>query len=136
MACFRPLLNDAGVTEQQWRVVRALLEQGPMEPRVIVEVCRISSPSLAGVLARMDELGLVSRKRIDHDQRRVLVSLTAKSRRLAQRMAPKIEAIYHSIEQCAGAEFIERLYASLDELIDSLGQTGPQPDDQTPRPRR
>jgi len=34
---FRPLLNDAGVTEQQWRVIRALLELGPMEPRHIGE---------------------------------------------------------------------------------------------------
>jgi sulfite reductase beta subunit-like hemoprotein len=51
MAQFRPILNAHGVTEQQWRIVRALLEQGPLEPRQIGEVCRISSPSLAGVLA-------------------------------------------------------------------------------------
>jgi hypothetical protein len=57
IANFRPALNAAGVTEQQWRIVRALLEQGPLEPRQIVGLCAISSPSLAGVLARMDDLG-------------------------------------------------------------------------------
>lgn len=114
------MLKEAGVTEQQWRGLRALLEQGPMEPRAIVEVCRISSPSLAGVLTRMDELGLVSRKRIAHDQRRVLISLTARSHALAQRLAPRIKAIYASIEECVGAEFIERLYANLDELLASM----------------
>ena len=33
MAEFRPLLNEHGLTEQQWRVIRALLHDGPLEPR-------------------------------------------------------------------------------------------------------
>ena len=80
---FRPLLNAHGITEQQWRIVRVLLEVGALEPREIGELCRLSSPSLAGVLARMEEIGLVSRKRLAHDQRRVRVSLTPRSRVLA-----------------------------------------------------
>ena len=86
IAHFRPLLNGAGVTEQQWRIVRTLLESGPLEPRQIVAATRISSPSLAGVLARMDELGLVARERMEGDQRRVRVSLTPKSRALAAKL--------------------------------------------------
>ena len=58
IARFRPILNAHGITEQQWRIVRALLDTGPLEPREIGELCRISSPSLAGVLSRMEELGL------------------------------------------------------------------------------
>jgi homoprotocatechuate degradation regulator HpaR len=119
---FRPILNAHGVTEQQWRIVRALLERGPLEPRQIGEVCRISSPSLAGVLARMDDLGLVQRERLEHDQRRVKVSLTAKSRALARRLAPQIEAVYQAIEEHIGSEFIQRFYATLDELINMLGE--------------
>ncbi len=117
---FRPLLNANGVTEQQWRIVRALSEQGPLEPREIGEACQISSPSLAGVLSRMDSLGLVTRQRIDHDQRRVLVSPTAKSKALARRMAPQIEEIYKGIEQTLGAEFTGQLYRSLDDLLARL----------------
>lgn len=121
MAQFRPILNAHGVTEQQWRIVRALLESGPLEPRQIVEVCRISSPSLAGVLARMDEQGLVQRERMENDLRRVRVSLTAKSRGLAARMAPGIEAAYAQIEQELGARAFERLLAQLDALMARLG---------------
>ena len=120
MARFRPILNAHGLTEQQWRIVRALLDAGPLEPREIGEVCRISSPSLAGVLARMDDLGLVVRKRLDHDARRLQVSLTPKSRGLAARMAPHIEASYAAIEAELGAEFIGRLYGALDELLGKL----------------
>ena len=121
IARFRPLLNANGVTEQQWRIVRALLERGPMEPREIVVTCQVSSPSLAGVLARMEDTGLVARERLDHDARRVMVSLTAKSRALAARLAPQVEAAYAGIEARVGAEFVQRLYDVLDELVATLG---------------
>lgn len=117
---FRPILNANGITEQQWRVARALHEHGALEPREIGEACQISSPSLAGVLARMDDLGLVTRKRLDHDQRRVLVSLTPKSRALAARMAPRIEHIYRQLESELGAELIGRCYRTLDQLLSGL----------------
>lgn len=121
IAHFRPILNAHGVTEQQWRIVRPLLEGGPLEPRQIGTRCRISSPSLAGVLARMDEMGLVRRERLALDQRRVRVSLTPRSRALAAAMAPQIEAVYTAMEAHLGGEFIARLYATLDELIAALG---------------
>jgi homoprotocatechuate degradation regulator HpaR len=124
IARFRPLLNANGITEQQWRIVRALLETGPLEPREIVAVCGISSPSLAGVLVRMEELGFVTRERMDHDQRRLLVSLTPKSRGLAARMAPQVEAAYAELEGLVGAPLMQRLYAVLDELVETLEPAG------------
>lgn len=120
IARFRPLLNANGVTEQQWRIVRLLLDTGPLEPRQIGDLCNLSSPSLAGVLARMEQIGLVRRKRLPNDQRRVSVSLTAQSRDLAQRMAPRIEALYRQIDATLGAEFSAALYRSLDQVIARL----------------
>jgi homoprotocatechuate degradation regulator HpaR len=120
IARFRPALNAAGVTEQQWRIIRALLDAGPLEPRQIVSLCAISSPSLAGVLARMDALGLVTRTRLDHDQRRLQVALTPKSRALARRLAPQIEAIYGDIERRIGQRFTQAFYDTLDELVTRL----------------
>jgi homoprotocatechuate degradation regulator HpaR len=130
---FRPILNAHGITEQQWRVVRALIDTGPLEPREIGDLCRISSPSLAGVLSRMEELGYITRKRLDHDQRRLRVSLTARSRALCARMAPQIEATYRDIEAIIGADFSARFYQALDELIGALalgerpGEPGGEP---------
>jgi homoprotocatechuate degradation regulator HpaR len=117
---FRPVLNAHGITEQQWRIVRLLLDAGPLEPREISGLCSLSSPSLAGVLARMEQIGLVNRKRLKHDQRRVEVSLTARSRTLASRMAPQIEAVYARVESLLGAEVCERLYATLDDVLAEL----------------
>lgn len=118
LAHFRPILNAHGLTEQQWRVVRALIAaDGPLEPREIGAACCISSPSLAGVLARMDELGLVKRERTTQDQRRVRVSLTPKSLHLAAAMAPLVEAAYARLEQRLGPRMLPRVYATLDELL-------------------
>jgi homoprotocatechuate degradation regulator HpaR len=117
---FRPILNAHGITEQQWRIVRALIDTGPLEPREIGDLCRISSPSLAGVLSRMEELGYIKRKRLDHDQRRLRVSLTPRSRTLGATMAPQIEATYREIEAVIGTEFSARFYRALDELIGAL----------------
>ncbi len=133
IANFRPILNAHGLTEQQWRILRALADAGPLEPRQIVERCRISSPSLAGVLARMDALGLVQRRRMAGDARRVKVALTAKSQALVAAMAPLIEATDAAIEQRIGADFIASFYATLDELIGLLGQPGAPPDVAQPR---
>jgi homoprotocatechuate degradation regulator HpaR len=120
IAHFRPILHANGITEQQWRIIRVLLDAPAMEPRQIGELCRISSPSLAGVLARMQDLGFVTRKRMQRDQRRVRVALTPRSRALAARIAGTIDATYDRIEQLIGREFCARFYRALDRLISQL----------------
>lgn len=114
---FRPLLNHAGVTEQQWRIIRALHENTEMEPWQICEACQILSPSLAGVLARMEETGLVKRSRIDTDQRRVMVSLTARSKALVKKMGPLVQEQYRLFEESMGPDLVRDLYPVLDRLL-------------------
>jgi len=122
MAQFRPVLNENGVTEQQWRIVRALLLHGPLEPRQLCGLCQISSPSIVGVLLRMEEAGLVDRERIAGDQRRIRVSTTARSRQLGRQMIPAIEARYAAIEKLVGIQTLQQAYDVLDVLLAALGQ--------------
>jgi homoprotocatechuate degradation regulator HpaR len=124
IARFRPLLKVHGLTEQQWRILRVLVEVESLEPRQIVRLCGISSPSLAGILARMEEQGLVARAALAHDRRRQAISATPASRRLAARMAPRIEAVYAALEAQLGTEVVARLYATLDAVLAAL-EAGP-----------
>jgi len=119
LARFRPVFNVHGLTDQQWRILRAL-HDGALEPRELGHICCISSPSMAGVLARMDEMGLVSRERMAHDQRRVSVSLTPRSRKLLSQMTPQIEETYRSLEAELGVDAIAQLYAQLDAVLQRL----------------
>ena len=117
---FRPILHEHGLTEQQWRIIRAMLLAGPLEPRQIVQLCHISSPSLTGVLARMEAMDLVARERLAHDQRRVMVSLTPASRAMFRQMKPRIEAVYQTLEADLGPELTAEIYSTLDRFLARL----------------
>jgi homoprotocatechuate degradation regulator HpaR len=120
MMRFRPLIAAHGLTEQQWRVIRALNESGPLEPRQISDVCTISSPSMAGVLGRMEALGLVTKERFSDDQRRVRVSLTATSVSLVRKLTKDLEAAYRDIELAVGADVVAQVYHAVDALLEGL----------------
>ena len=46
MANFRPTLKAFGLTDQQWRILRALNSAGEMEAGQIADTCKASSPSV------------------------------------------------------------------------------------------
>jgi homoprotocatechuate degradation regulator HpaR len=117
MGHFRPILNHYGLTEQQWRILRALDEHAQLEPREICALCQILSSSMAGILTRMEEIKLVQRVRVEADQRRVLVSLAPKGDALIDDMAPLIELQYQYLEQAFGKNALESLSAALEDFI-------------------
>jgi homoprotocatechuate degradation regulator HpaR len=120
MSRFRPVLNQHGVTEQQWRILRVLLDEDGLEPRQLCERCLISSPSIAGVLTRMEEAGWIQRERMEHDQRRVKVTVTAATKKLGKSMAPMIENEYVELENKVGVKQLQQVYDALDTLLQHL----------------
>jgi len=118
MGNLRRILSHHGRTEQQWRVIRAIHDNGaPMEQWQICATCHILSPSLAGVLARMEAARLVDRNRVDTDQRRILVSLTDNSRALIDAIAPLVEQQYANVEKSVGIDTVRNLYDALDLFL-------------------
>ena len=120
MSRFRPVLNQHGVTEQQWRILRVLLDEDGLEPSQLCERCLISSPSIAGVLMRMEEAGLIKRERMEHDQRRVKVTVTAATKKLGKSIAPIIEREYLELEKKVGVKQLQQVYDTLDTLLQNL----------------
>lgn len=119
MVYFRPILNENGITEQQWRVIRVLVEHGDLEPRELCVHCCILSPSMAGILKRMEEMGLIRKIPLE-DQRRLIVKLTAKAHRLSQTVTQQTALMYERIEQKIGSEGLSELYATLDKVLNRL----------------
>jgi len=128
MAHFRPILNHFGITEQQWRILRALDEHGQLEPRELCELCQILSPSMAGVLARMEELGLVARERMTADARRVTVRLGEKGDRLIDEIAPLVEQQYRLMEEAWGKGVVDDVTDALEGFIAAQATEVPQVD--------
>src|SRR5579883_3577127 len=65
MRLFRPGLRKHGVTEQQWRILRALAHSGPMEVTELAEATFLLAPSLSRILATLEQRGLIVRTRVD-----------------------------------------------------------------------
>ena len=120
MSRFRPVLNQHGVTEQQWRILRVLLDEDGLEPRQLCERCLISSPSIAGVLTRMEEAGWIRRERMAHDQRRVKVTVTTSTKKLGKSIGAMIEQEYLALEQRVGVKQLQQVYDTLDTLLQNL----------------
>jgi homoprotocatechuate degradation regulator HpaR len=115
---FRPHLRKHGLTDQQWRVLRVMAEQGACDAATIAQGAYLLGPSLTGVLARMERDGLLKRERDAQDARRQVIRSTAQGRRLANKLAASIEAHYTSMEQALGKRQLTQLYALLDAVIE------------------
>jgi len=116
MAFFRPLLNQHGLTEQQWRIIRVLAEVGPLENHQLAERACILKPSLTGVLARLERNGLVLRSRPAEDLRRVQVRLSAAGEQRFAAMQATVAAYYQQIEQQFGVDNMRQLCALLEQF--------------------
>lgn len=114
---FRPHLRKHGLSEQQWRVLRALAEAGSMDINALGEMCQIHPASLSRMLPNLEDDGRIERRANPDDQRYVIVSITAKGKTLFQRMAKESEQIYASIEKRIGSRELKMLYELLDRAI-------------------
>jgi homoprotocatechuate degradation regulator HpaR len=126
MQRFRPHLNAQGLTDQQWRIVRALNEGEGMDIAALGRACCLHTASLSRILPNLEAEGFVSRKTNTQDQRRVSVSLTARGRKLFETVAPQSEAIYAQLAQEIGAQRMEQIYRLLDDVIGILEKPRPK----------
>jgi homoprotocatechuate degradation regulator HpaR len=123
MSHFRPILKHFGLTDQQWRILRALSEAvDGLEPGQIADACMIQRPSMTGILSRMAVMRLVDRGRSALDQRRQLISLTPKGRALVDRITPLIDRQYRLIESAIGGRTLDAIYRTLDSSLKLLTQ--------------
>lgn len=80
MAPIREMLSSAGITEQQWRVLRVLDEHGPMDSSTVADRACLLYPSLTRITQSMSQKGLVTQTRDTADRRRQLIDITPKGR--------------------------------------------------------
>ena len=120
MTQFRPILNQANITDQQWRIIRLLAENGTLDFQDLANQACILRPSLTGILTRLEKAGLVVRLKPSNDQRRVYLKLTnegEKTFRIHRRASgPKR---YDAIEQVLSKEKM----LELKELLAALSKS-------------
>ncbi|MDC0468614.1 MarR family transcriptional regulator [bacterium] len=93
MPPYRDLFQEFGVTEQQWRVLRVLWEQKHLTSAQISNLTLLPSPSLVGILDRLERKGLVKRLRSTSDRREINITITNLGRELQSKVMPKVKLI-------------------------------------------
>lgn len=131
MVHFRAHLNGVNLTEQQWRVLRALTATESTEVQSLAKAAFLLGPSLSRILKDLEARGLVVRRVSKEDMRRGNISISATGRRLVEEAGVRSEAIYAEITRRYGAENLAALQAMLGELEAVL--TDPIPDEPVPR---
>ena len=124
MRQFRPSLRNHGLTEQQWRILRALTAVEAIEVTELARMAFLLGPSLSRILRDLEARQLVERKTAEVDQRRAMVSISAKGLKLIEAVAPTSEAIYAEITRRFGARRLSELQEMLAVLENSLADLG------------
>ena len=124
MAPIRPMLNEAGVTEQQWRVLRVLDGAGPMDLKSLAESALLFGPSLSRIIKDLADRGLVLRRNNPKDGRGSIVSATAPGRALIQGTARRTVRQLDSYALKFGDERLKKLISELHEFTDAIHPDG------------
>ena len=123
MRGFRRLLREHGINEQEWRIMRALMEADSLEIGELAGRVFILKPSATRTIKNLQARKIVSRSRLDSDQRRALIALTPKGRALFDELAPRSELEYARLTRLVGVGDMAELYDLLARVTDAVNAT-------------
>ena len=117
MPTFRAIFKQFDLTEQQWRVLRVLWDEGEQPLLVLAAKTLIPSPSLVGIIDRLAQRGLVQRVRCHEDRRVVKISTSPNGQALQTQVTPMVDEAYNQLQTQLGADNWQALNHSLKTLI-------------------
>lgn len=117
MGFFRPILKAHNLTEQQWRIIRVLVDKRSVDFHELAKKACILRPSLTGILIRMERDDLIRRFKPINDQRKLFVSLSTNGQVLYEQIQPQIDEGYQLLEQKFSNVKLRQLSGLLKELV-------------------
>jgi DNA-binding MarR family transcriptional regulator len=114
LSVYRPILEPLGLTHPQYLVMLALWERAPMSAGEIASALQLEPASLTPLLKRLDADGLLTRRRSDTDERRLVIDLTDEGRQLRG----SAESIPGTVIESLGVDVseLEQLHAVLTRI--------------------
>lgn len=124
MAPIREMLQASGITEQQWRVLRVLSDQGAQDATELAERAALLQPSLTRILKTLNERAFITRTQDKADRRRQVVALTPAGQTLLSDNLAEATRISHALRDTLGPADFDHLLDLLKRL-DSFSMTPP-----------
>jgi DNA-binding MarR family transcriptional regulator len=112
-----PVFEKAHVTPQQWAILAALAAaEQPLTLAALARAMLVSKQNMTGMVARLEELGLVERQADPRDLRSSRLMLTRRGRSIVEKLRPA----YDAWRRALGSDIAERDLAALTRTVDRL----------------
>lgn len=121
MTPIRPILRDANITEQQWRVLRVLSEQESMDAATIAETALLYAQSVSRIIRELTSRGLIVKTIDKNDNRRLLILITEEGQSLLDNTKEQTLKILGGYEARFGARRLALLREELQALTLAIG---------------
>ena len=115
---YRKLLRRLNLTYSQYLVMMVLWEKNEQTVSEVGDRLFLDSATLTPLLKRMDQADLITRTRCPHDERQVIIALTAHGDALRHEAAKLPEAIINATH--CSLEQVVNMKEQLNTLRDSL----------------
>ena len=94
---YQPYLDEMGITYPQYLVLLVLWESDGITVNDITRKLILNTNTVTPLLKRMETMGIISRKRSDDDERKVMVQLTQKGKQMREQASAIPEKLAKSI---------------------------------------
>lgn len=119
MTPIRAMLAEAGITKQQWRVLRVLDEFGPLEASKLAELACLLLPSQSRIVQTLLDKGLVTRLPAVDDRRKQIIAITSGGRQIIAANLDRAMSLANDLERLLGRDGLARLLSQL-RVLDRL----------------
>ena len=128
-------LAEHKVSFGHWSFLRILWEGDGLTQRELSEQAGVMEPTTFTALKAMERLGLVERRQVGKDRKKVYVFLTPKGRALKDRLVPIAEDVNRIAVEGVAAEHIAATRAVLLAIIENMARDEEQSDRTMPSTR-
>ena len=118
MSPIRRVLKAHDVTDQQWRVLRVLHENGIMDAKELAKSACVLAPSLTRIIKHLEQQNMLTRCVDGKDGRRVLLDILPSGAELIESVTPEVQVIYQGLSDKYGAQKMSDLLDLLHDVVE------------------
>jgi len=118
MSPIRRVLKAHDVTDQQWRVLRVLHENGIMDAKELAKSACVLAPSLTRIIKHLEQQNMLTRCVDGKDGRRVLLDILPSGAELIESVTPEVQVIYQGLNDKYGAQKMSDLLDLLHDVVE------------------
>ena len=122
MAPIRPMLREANVTEQQWRVLRVLADHRSLDAQSLASAALLHPPSVTRITKELSQRGLIERRTDPTDGRRSKLAITPAGLQLVKATSRHTLGVLQSYGAAFGEDRLAALRRELAAFTQSIGK--------------